>query len=214
MAIVWPCPLPVDAYVAAGREVEFPRPGCPSCAGPMAFWSGYWRYVRAAGRCRKIFVPRLRCAPCGVSHALLPAFVLAWRLDVAETVGAVIGQVAGGGCGVRPAAARAGVPYTTARGWVRRFRAAAGELGVAFAALAVELGGEAIRPPAEAGRFALAAIGAAFDAAAALPGWLAVGRWRFVSAVSGGRLIAANTGSPFLVVGKRRFMPPVPSAPP
>jgi len=45
----------------------------------------------AAGRCRKIFVPRLRCAPCRVSHALLPAFVLAWRLDVAEAVGAVIG---------------------------------------------------------------------------------------------------------------------------
>ena len=214
MAIVWPCPLPVDAYVAAGRRVEVPRPVCPSCAGPLVFWSGYWRHVRAAGRCRKLFVPRLRCAPCRVSHALLPAFVLAWRLDVAETVGAVIGEVAGGAGGVRPAAARAGVPHTTARGWVRRFTGRGGELGVAFAALAVELGGEAIRPPAGAGRFALAAVTAAFDAASALPGWLAVGRWRFAAAVSGGRLLAANTGSPFLVVGKRRFMPPVPSAPP
>ena len=149
-----------------------------------------------------------------MSHALLPAFVLAWRLDVAETVGAVIGQVAGGGCGVRPAAARLDVPYTTARGWVRRFNGRGGELGVAFAALAVELGGEAIRPAAEAGRFALAAVGAAFGAAAGLPGWLGLGVWRFASSVSGGRLIAANTGSPFLVAGKRRFMPPVPSAPP
>jgi len=83
-----------------------------------------------------------------------------------------------------------------------------------FAALAVDLGGEAIRPPAEAGRFALAAVTAAFDAAAALPGWLAVGLWRFASAVSGGRLIAANTVSPFLIVGRRRFMPPIPSVPP
>ena len=213
MAIVWPCPLPVDAYVAAGREVEVPRPACPSCAGPLVFWSGYWRHVRAAGRCPKIFVPRVRCGPCRVSHALLPAFVLAWRLDLAEAVGAVIGQVAGGVCGVRPAAARLGVPYTTARGWVRRFRARALVLGTGFAALAVELGGEAIRPAAEPGRFALAAIGAAFAAAAGLPGWLRVGAWRFASSVSGGRLIAANTGSPFLVVGKRRFMPPVPSAP-
>jgi hypothetical protein len=48
------------------------------------------------GRCRKIFAPRLRCGRCRISHALLPAFVLAWRLDVAETVGAVIGQVAAG----------------------------------------------------------------------------------------------------------------------
>jgi hypothetical protein len=53
--------------------VEFPRPDCPSCARPLVFWSGYRRHVRAAGRCRKIFVPRLRCGPCRVSHALLPA---------------------------------------------------------------------------------------------------------------------------------------------
>jgi hypothetical protein len=145
-----------------------------------------------------------------VSHALLPGFVLAWRLDAAETVGGVIGQVAGGACGVRPAAARAGVPYTTARGWVRRFRARAGALGAGFAALAVELGGDAVRPVADAGGFALAAIGAAFGAAASLPGWLAVGVWRFACSVSGGRLIAANTTSPYLMVGKRRFMPPVP----
>ncbi len=210
MAMVWPCPLTVDAYVAAGREVEFPRPACPACAGPMMFWSGYRRHVRAAGRCRKVFVPRLRCAPCRVSHALLPAFVLAWRLDVAETVGMVIAEVACGVCGVRPAAGRAGVPYTTARGWVRRFAGRAPELGVAFAALAVELGGQVIGPAADAGGFALAAVSAAFAAAACLPGWLALGVWRFASSVSGGRLIAANKSSPFLVVGKRRFMPPVP----
>src|SRR5215471_5169346 len=186
--MVWPCPLPVDAYVAAGR-VGFPRPVCPSCRAPMVFWAGYWRHVRAAGRCWKIFVPRLRCGPCRVTHVLLPAFVLAWRLDVAETVGAVIAEVAGGVCGVRPAAARAGVPHPTARDWVRRFAGRARELGAGFAA---------------------AAIGAAFGAAVGLPGWLAVGLWRFASAVSGGRLIAANTTSPYLIVGSRRFMPPVP----
>jgi len=213
VAIVWPCPLPVDAYVAAGRDVEFPRPDCPPCAGPLVFWSGYRRHVRAAGRCQKIFVPRLRCAPCRVSHALLPAFVLAWRLDTAETVGAVLAEVTGGGCGVRPAAARAGVPHTTARGWVRRFAGRGGELGAAFAALAVELGGQAVRPAGEAGRFALAAIGEAFGAAGDLPGWLAAGLWRFASSVSGGRLIAASTGSPWLIIGKRRFMPPVPPLP-
>ena len=146
VAMVWPCPLAVDAYVAAGRVVGFPRPDCPSCRVPMTFWSGYRRHVRVAGRCRKVFVPRVRCRRCWVSHALLPAFVLAWRLDVAETVGGVIGQVAGGACGVRPAAARAGVPYTTARGWVRRFADRTPQLGVGFAALAVELGGEPVRP--------------------------------------------------------------------
>jgi hypothetical protein len=37
--------------------------------------------------------------------------------------------------------------------------------------------------------------------------------WRFACSVSGGRLIAANAISPYLIVGRRRFMPPVPSAP-
>jgi hypothetical protein len=93
---------------------------------------------------------------------------------------------------------------------VRRFRVRAAGLGAGFAALAVELGGEPFPPPAGAARFALAAIGAAFATAAALPGWAGLGVWRFVSVVSGGRLITANTISPFLVVGRRRFMPPVP----
>ena len=114
---------------------------------------------------------------------------------------------AGGGAG-------GGSVYDRARLGAAVPGAGAASSASAFAALAVELGGEAIRPAAEAGRFALAAVGAAFAAAAGLPGWLGLGAWRFASSVSGGRLIAANTGSPFLVVGKRRFMPPVPSAPP
>ena len=48
VAIVWPCPLAVDAYAAAGRDLGFPRPGCPSCAGPLTLprglVSGYRRY--------------------------------------------------------------------------------------------------------------------------------------------------------------------------
>jgi hypothetical protein len=211
--MVWPCPLTVDAYAEAGRGLEFPRPDCPGCAEPMVFWSGYRRWVRFSCRCRRIFIPRLRCGPCRVTHALLPAFALAWRLDAAETIGGVLAGVAGGRCGVGPAAARSGVPYATARGWCRRFRARAPALGAAFAALAVELGGPAITPPEAAARFAVAGVGAAFAAAAGLPGWAGLGGWRFASAVTGGMLIAANTTAPFLVVGKRRFMPPVPPLP-
>ena len=83
---------------------------------------------RLAWCCQQIFVPRLRCGRCGVTHALLRAFVLAWRLDVAETIGTVIAEVVGGRGGVRPAAAGLGGPCTTARGWARRFPARAREL--------------------------------------------------------------------------------------
>src|ERR1019366_7701728 len=127
--------------------------------------------------------------------------------------GTVIAGVGGGAGGVRPGAAGLEVPYTTARGGARRFAVRAPELGVVFAALAVELGGEAIGPPADPGRFALAAISAAFDAACCLPGWLALGGGGFAVAVSGGRLIAAKKTSPYLIVGRRLFMPPTPPLP-
>lgn len=208
MSIVWPCPLAVDEYAQMGRGVSVPRPDCPSCLAPAVFWSGYWRYVRSGLSERKIFIPRVRCGRCGVTHAVLPAFVLARRLDAAESAGAVIGRVAAGASGVLPAAAAAGVPHATARGLVRRFRSRAGELAVSFAALAAELGGEVLVPGPDRLRDAVAAIGAAFTAAAALPGWAGLGLWRFASAVTGGSLLAANATSPFLIIGRRRFMPP------
>jgi transposase-like protein len=209
MAIVWPCTLSVDAYAAAGKEVVVPRADCPSCAQPMTFWSGYSRFVRHEGRAHKIWVPRGQCAPCDATHALLPGFVARNRLDSIETIGAALGPVVSGQDGVRTAADRLGVPHTTVRGWVRSFGRRAASLAVSFAALAVELGGTALTPLPDPRRYALAAIAAAWRAASALPGWLGVHPWRFCSSVCGATLVATNTNSPYLIVGRRRFMPPV-----
>lgn len=210
VAIVWPCPLSVDEYAAAGRDLDVPRPECPRCAGATTRWSGYRRFVRVDGLVRAIFVPRVRCGRCNQTDALLPAFVLVGRLDAVESIGEVIERVVTGAAGVRPAAARVDVPHTTARGWVRRFGGQARRLAVAFAALVVELGAEVVAVVSDAARQALAAMAAAFEAACSLPGWAALGRWRFASAVSGGILIGTNMNAPYLVVGRRRFMPPVP----
>ncbi|MGH3265726.1 MAG: DUF6431 domain-containing protein, partial [Trebonia sp.] len=208
MAIEWPCPLSVDAYVAADREIEVPQPNCPDCSGPMTRWSGYRRFVRDAGGCRAIFVPRARCAPCAKTHALLPAFVVVRRLDVAAVIGRAIEEVTDRRSGVRPVASTLQVPHTTARGWLRRFSARARELAVAFAALCVELGGDAAVATGASSRDALHALRSAFEQASGLPGWLALGCWRFASAVCGRRLLSTNTDSPYLVIGRRRFMPP------
>jgi hypothetical protein len=81
VAIVWPCPLAVDAYVAAGRTAEFPRPLCPSCRVPMVFWSGYRRHVREAGGCRKIFIPRLRCAAATVLALIITVIAIRVRRE-------------------------------------------------------------------------------------------------------------------------------------
>jgi len=176
----------------------------------MGFWSGYHRFVRLAGVSRPLWIRRGRCEPCQSTHALLPAFVVAHRLDDAETIGAVLEQVSQGPDGVRPAAEAAAVPHTTARGWCRRFGARAEGLAVAFSALAVELGAQVRTSTASAQRRALGALGDAFDAACSFPGWLALSCWRFCNAVAGGSWLAANTNSPYLVVGRRRFMAPVP----
>lgn len=211
MAIVWPCPTTVEQYAAAGRSVEVSRPDCPACCGPMGGWSGYWRTVREGEKDYRLFVPRARCASCSTTHALLPAFCLTNRLFAAETIGTVVDEAIAEGRGVRPAARRHGVIHETARGWVRRFRRRAADLAARFAALVVELGGDLPEPIEDLAAYALLTIRAAFEAASRLPGWAAVGLWRFTSTVSGGGLIAANTTSLYLVIGTRRFMAPVPT---
>lgn len=211
MAIVWPCPLTVDQYVAGEREVVVPRPDCPDCGLPLAFRSGCDRHVRQAGLCRKIWLRRGQCRPCGQSHVLLPSFLVRGRLDVVADIGAVTAAVAEGEVGVRPVAGRAGVPHTTARDWVRRFGLRAPMLASGFGALAVALGDVvALRLPAEPTRAALVALRAAWTASLARVGLASVGLWAFASLVTGGALISTATNPLWFVIGSRRFMPPVP----
>lgn len=209
MVMVWPCELSVEVYVEAGRHVVVPARECPSCSAVMGWWSGYWRDVRHGGLCCRLFIRRVRCGACRVSHAVLPAFLLAGRLDAVGTVGSVIEEVAFG-VGVRPAARRVDVPPTTARDWWWRFRQRAERMAVAFAAVAVELGGRVTVPVLDRGRWAVSALRASWGAAVGLPGWAPLGLWRFASAVTGGMLMAANTDPLSIVIGKRRFIPPVP----
>ena len=177
----------------------------------MMFWSGYMRPVRVLGACVRLFVRRARCASCAVTHALLPAFVLVKRLDAAEMIAEAIEAVIGGRSGVRPVALALGVPHTTARGWLRRFCERSGEVAMSFAALALDLGALGTgSPPASGPQSAIGALRRAFGAASTYPGWAVLGAWRFASVVCGGRLLSTNTISPYLVIGRRRFMAPVP----
>src|SRR6266542_104294 len=159
VAIVWPCPLSVEEYQAAGRGVPVPRADCPDCGQPMVFWSGYQRYVRL-GRVWRVWVARAKCRPCGVTHALLPSFLLLRRVDVVWVIGEALERVAAG-VGVRPVAAGLGVPHTTVRDWWRRLGVRAPVLVAGLCALLVELGGLVDGLPGVAERAALAALGGA-----------------------------------------------------
>jgi transposase-like protein len=176
----------------------------------MVFWAGYERSVRVEGCCWRLWVRRARCARCAVSHALVPAFCLLGRLDVVDSVGEAIAAVVAGGVGMRPVAQRFDVPHTTARGWLRRFRSRAAMLTAGFSTLAVEVSGTAPDLPAGADRAALAAMTWAWASAVSRAGSGVGDLWVFVSLVTGGMLLAANTDPPWLMFGRRRLMPPVP----
>ncbi|MGH8920740.1 MAG: DUF6431 domain-containing protein [Actinomycetes bacterium] len=210
MAIVWSCALSVEEYLAAGRTLAVPRPDCPNCMTTMSFWSGYERSVRVDGPCHKLWVRRARCGRCRSSHSLIPSFCLVGRLDAVGVIGGVMAQVLRGETSVQVAAERIDVPHTTARDWVRRFTRRAAVLAAGFAAVVVEVSGLAPVLAFELPGQALEAIEAAFAAVDARAGPALVGMWSFAGLVTGGGLLATTTNPPWFVLGKRRFIPPVP----
>ena len=130
MAIVWPTDLDVDLYVAAGREVEVPRPDCPRCRRPMSFWGWYERDVRVSAEViHRLSVRRARC--CERTHALLPGFLTWGRLDAVEVIGSALETMCRG-VGMRQAAGGLGLAHTTVRDWRRRFARRAELLAVGF----------------------------------------------------------------------------------
>ena len=210
MAIIWPFSSSIEEYVKRGKDIDVPRPDCPKCSVPMVFWSSYKRYVRHLGKDLTICIKRARCKGCKVTDSLLPSFLLLNRLDCIETIGTAVEAVFGEGSTIMAAGLGAGVPYTTTRGWIRSFNRCIIEIGSAFAALVIELGGDVTSFVDSYKTYALGAITNAYESVTKLPGWGLIGMWEFVSVVSGGRIIATNINSPYLLIGKRCFIYPVP----
>jgi len=194
VVIVWPCPLSVDAYLAAGRNVETPRPNCPTCSAPMSFWGFYERDLRITGIVRLV-VQRMRCRRCSCSHALLPDFVTQGRLDGIEVIGASIDAMATGASD-RTVAKAVDVPHTTVRSWRRRVEARAEMLTAGFLAATVAFGGLAPRIPADVLGALVAAIWAAAAASLRRLG-PSPGVWRTANRIIGSQLLATNTDPPF-----------------
>jgi hypothetical protein len=177
----------------------------------MTFWSGYERSVRVEGRCHRLWIVRVRCSPCRVSHGLLPSFLLVGRLDEVDTIGVALTEVAAGAMSIGRVALRLDVPFTTVRGWARRFTVRAPVWWSGFVSLTVEFGGMVpARWPASVPAAAVAAMGWAHAAALARHELRTGLLWSFVSVVCGGHLITTNIDPPWRVFGNRRFIPPSP----
>ena len=183
--------------LAAGVGPRLGGERCPRCEGPLTGWGSYRRLARWGARVTVFGVARCRCAVCEVSHALLPAFLVARRMDLAAAIGMAL-VMAGAGCGHRPVAAALDVPATTVRGWLRRLRARAAGLRALFVRLALQLGAQPGRapPPRDVLAWLLDAITVAHRAARERLGAAVAGCvWSFSSAVSGGMWLA-NTDAP------------------
>jgi hypothetical protein len=110
---------------------------CPGCGGRLG---GHGHAVRrrvfTAGRFPVAVRPRrARCAACGVTHVLLPAWLLSRRCDGTAVIGDMLARAARGE-GFRSVAAVSGVPQDTVRARLRRFRSAAGRVREVFTRLA------------------------------------------------------------------------------
>jgi hypothetical protein len=161
---------------------------CPGCGGRLGGWGhASRRPVFTAGRVAVAVTPRrARCAGCGVTHVLLPAWLLARRCDGTSVIGDMLARAALGQ-GFRGIAAASGVPEGTVRGRLRRFRSSAGRVREFFTRLAGVLAVDPV-PLDPAGSPLADAVVAVAAAAAA-----AAGRWPGMVTVSGWELAAVLT---------------------
>ena len=134
---------------------------------------------------------RARCIGCGVTHVLLPVQWLLRRADTVVVIGAALTAKAAG-VGFRRIAGWLGRPPETVRGWLRRFSARAEMLRRLFTVLLRAMAADPVIPAPAGGAWAdaLAVIDAAVTAAITRFGVLGVPSWGWVSAMSGGRLLA------------------------
>jgi hypothetical protein len=101
----------------AGRLLRCPQEGCGGVLRPWA--SARARRIRVlGGGYAEIRPGRARCAACGRTQVLLPAWCLPRRASSIDVIGAALLAKAGG-LGHRPIAARLQVPAATVRDWLR-----------------------------------------------------------------------------------------------
>ena len=161
---------------------------CPGCGGRLGGWGhAVRRPVFRAGRVAVAVRPRrARCGSCGVTHVLLPAWLLVRRCDGTAVIGDMLARAARGQ-GFRSIAAATGVPEGTVRCRLRRFRRSAGRVREFFTRLAGALAADPVPLEPAGGVLGDAVVAVAAAAAAA------AGRWPGVLTVSGWELAAVLT---------------------
>jgi hypothetical protein len=177
---------------------------CP-CSGVLGPWGSARRRAVRDGDRRVVVRPRRgRCRACRMTHVLLPATLLLRRWYVAAVIGGALIDAAAG-VAVAAVARMVGVPRSTVRGWVDRFRPRAERLRAHFTAWAVWLDGDRIDPAGSPVGDAVAALVVAATAAQRRLGIDDL--WSFAAAATAGRLLC-NTTRPFPAPWTGSTLPP------
>lgn len=196
MAIIWPCPLALSSYAAAGQAIDVPAQACPVCQRPLTGWGGYWRWVRSEHPwAQRIWIRRGWCGHCRRTQALLPCFLFVRRLDADQVIGSGLARAAGGR-GTRPIAQQLGLPHTTVRDWWRRVKTKAPVLLAALLKLATTLDSTPVALTTDGVAAVLEALESAWQRAREHLGARMPDRWAFWSLVSGGLALAPYTSPP------------------
>lgn len=182
----------VEADLAAGRLL------CPCCGGVLGGWGcARLRQVRTHAGVRWLRPRRGRCRErgCGATHVLLPDVCLARRCYLVEVIGEAL--LSAGREGYRRAGERLGVPGETVREWRQRFRSRVEVIAAHFLRWAWAFDGSLDLPAGQGSLVAdaLEAIGVCTRVASLVLGFRAP--WSWVSALTGGGLLAVNTRSPW-----------------
>src|SRR5580704_17348002 len=167
---------------------------CPGCGGRLGGWGhAVRRRVFTAGRLGVSVRPRrARCRSCGVTHVLLPAWLLSRRCDATAVIGDMLARAARGQ-GFREIAAASGVPESTVRGRLRRFRSSAGRVREFFTGLTGVLAVDPVPLDPAGSLLADAVVAVAAAAAAARSRWpqmVMVAGWELAAALTLGSLLS------------------------
>lgn len=169
---------------------------CTACGGQLRPWGkARKRRLRHGPEDVELEPRRARCTGCLSTHVLLPAVCLLRRRDLAEVIVRAL-ILRAQKVGQLRISTQAGVPLSTVRGWLRRFKAKAEMIQAHFVRLAIDLGlpATAILPADSAFADAVVALKAAHHQAVALFGPSDLSQ--FAAAASGGLLINTNPHLP------------------
>jgi hypothetical protein len=190
MMMVGPDQARVERDLVAGELF------CSKCGEHLRPWgSARKRKLRHGTKDIELEPRRARCSGCFCTHVLLPAVCLLRRRDLAEVIIRAL-ILRAQRLGQLRISAQAGVPLSTVRGWLSRFKERAEMIRAHFVRLAIDLGlpASSILPAESTFADALVALKLAHHRAVARLGPSDL--TQFAAAASGGLLINTSPHLP------------------